>query len=35
MIRICADVGSSHMQGISLAAALKEVFCPGGRKKEA
>jgi hypothetical protein len=34
MIRICADVGPSHIQGIVLAAALKKVFCLGGRKKE-
>jgi hypothetical protein len=33
MIRICADVGPSHIQGIALAAALKEVVHPGGRKK--
>jgi hypothetical protein len=33
MIRICVDVGPSHIQGIALAAALK-VFCPGGKKKE-
>jgi hypothetical protein len=35
MIRICVDVGLSHIQGIALAAALKEVFHPGGRKKGA
>jgi hypothetical protein len=33
MIRICVDVGPSKIQGIPLAAALKEVFCPGERKK--
>jgi hypothetical protein len=33
MIRICADVRPSHIQCITLPAALKEVFCPGGRKK--
>jgi hypothetical protein len=33
MIRICVAVRPSHIQGIVLAAALKEVFCPGGRKK--
>jgi hypothetical protein len=33
MIRICVDVGPSHIQGITLAAALKKVFHPGGRKK--
>jgi hypothetical protein len=32
---MCADVGPSHIQGIALAAAFKEVFCPGGRKKGA
>jgi hypothetical protein len=32
MIRICVAVGPSHIQGIALAAALKEVFFPGGRK---
>jgi hypothetical protein len=31
MIRICVDVGPSHIQGIALAAALKEVFCPEAR----
>jgi hypothetical protein len=35
MIRISVDVGSSHIQGIALAAALKELFCSGGRKKGA
>jgi hypothetical protein len=35
MIRICVAVGPSHIQGIALAAALKEVVCPGGRKKGA
>jgi hypothetical protein len=35
MIRICADVGPSHIQSIALSAALQEVFCPGGRKKGA
>jgi hypothetical protein len=34
MIRICLDVGPSHIQGIALAAALKKVFHPGGRKKK-
>jgi hypothetical protein len=29
MIRICADIRPSHIQGIALAAALKEVFHPG------
>jgi hypothetical protein len=33
IITICVDVGPSHIQGIALAAALKEVFHPGGRKK--
>jgi hypothetical protein len=33
MIRICADIRPSHMQSIAIAAALKDVFCPGGRKK--
>jgi hypothetical protein len=33
MIRICVNVGPSHIQGIGLTAALKEVFHPGGRKK--
>jgi hypothetical protein len=33
MIRICVDVGLSHIQGIALAAALKEMFCPEGGKK--
>jgi hypothetical protein len=32
MIRICVDVRLSHIQGTALAAALKEVFRPGGRK---
>jgi hypothetical protein len=32
MIRICVAVRPSHIQGIALAAALKEVFFPGGRK---
>jgi hypothetical protein len=35
MIRICVDVGLSHIQSIDLAAALKEMFHPGGRKKGA
>jgi hypothetical protein len=35
MIRIFVDVGLSHIQRIVLAAALKEVFHPGGRKKGA
>jgi hypothetical protein len=35
IIRICVDVRLSHIQGIALVAALKEVFCPGGRKKGA
>jgi hypothetical protein len=35
MIRICVDVRPSHIQGIALAADLKEVFRPGGRKKGA
>jgi hypothetical protein len=35
MIRICVDAGPSHIQGIDLAAALKEVFLPGGKKKRA
>jgi hypothetical protein len=34
-IRICADVRPSHIQGIALSDALKEVFCPGKRKKGA
>jgi hypothetical protein len=34
MIRICVDVGLSHIQGIALAAALKEMFCPEGEKKK-
>jgi hypothetical protein len=34
MIRICADIRPSHIQGKVLAAALKEVFCPGGKKNE-
>jgi hypothetical protein len=29
MIRICVDVRLSHIQGIALAAALKEVFALG------
>jgi hypothetical protein len=33
MIRICADIGLSHIPYITLAAALKEVFRLGGRKK--
>jgi hypothetical protein len=33
MIRFCADIRLSHVQGITLDAVLKEVFCPGGRKK--
>jgi hypothetical protein len=32
VIRICVDVGLSHIQGIALTAALKEVFHSGGRK---
>jgi hypothetical protein len=32
MTRICADIQLSHIQGIALAAALKDVFRPGGRK---
>jgi hypothetical protein len=32
MIRICVDVRPSHIQGIGLAAALKEVFHPGGER---
>jgi hypothetical protein len=33
MIRNFADVRPSHIQGIALAAAFKEVFLPGERKK--
>jgi hypothetical protein len=35
MIRICADSRPNHIQGIALAAALKEVFGPGERIKRA
>jgi hypothetical protein len=35
MIRICVDAGPSHIQGTALAAALKKVFHPEGRKKGA
>jgi hypothetical protein len=35
MIRICVDLRVSHIQGIASVPALKEVFFPGGRKKEA
>jgi hypothetical protein len=34
MFRICAGIKPSHIHIIALAAALKEVFHPGGRKKE-
>jgi hypothetical protein len=27
------DVGLSHIQGLAFAAALKEMFSPGGKKK--
>jgi hypothetical protein len=33
IIRLCVDVGPSHMQDIALAAVLKEVFCPGEGKR--
>jgi hypothetical protein len=35
MIRICDNVRPSHIQVIALAAAFKEVCCPGGRIKGA
>jgi hypothetical protein len=34
MVRIFVDVRLSHIQGIALSAALKEMFCPGEGKKK-
>lgn len=32
MIRLCADTGPSHLQGVALTAALKELTCLEGNE---